>query len=197
LNQDIIVNKMQENMLENTRQIINFKNLVNQTTDEHHKLTKDFEEEKERNKKSNSCINKMHKFSTSRSSTNSTRSSQLASQMGRSGGRISAAPGSGGAGGSLLEGDQIVDGGTSDSAVPAPRRDEPGGEKADKVEQRTGFPQPDKDPGGEKERVPGCPGHRCVVKSEQRIKEPAVKNETRFTADPTRSYKETKKRYSC
>lgn len=31
---------MQENMLENTRQIINFKNLVNQTTDEHHKISK-------------------------------------------------------------------------------------------------------------------------------------------------------------
>lgn len=57
LTQDIILNKMQENMLENTRQIINFKNLVNRTTDEHHKITKDFEDEKEKTKKSNSPRN--------------------------------------------------------------------------------------------------------------------------------------------
>jgi hypothetical protein len=31
---------MQENMLENTRQIINYKNLVNQITEEHQKLSK-------------------------------------------------------------------------------------------------------------------------------------------------------------
>ena len=37
---------MQENMLENTRQIMTFKNQLNQITEEHQKLTKDFEEEK-------------------------------------------------------------------------------------------------------------------------------------------------------
>jgi hypothetical protein len=31
---------MQENMLENTRQIISFKNLVNQITDEHTRIIK-------------------------------------------------------------------------------------------------------------------------------------------------------------
>ncbi len=39
-------------MLENTRQIMQFKNLINQTTDEHQKLSKDFEDEKDKNKKS-------------------------------------------------------------------------------------------------------------------------------------------------
>lgn len=33
-------------MLENTRQIINFKNMVNQITEEHQKLSKEFEDEK-------------------------------------------------------------------------------------------------------------------------------------------------------
>ena len=41
--QDIIINKMQENMLENTRQIINYKNQVNQITEEHQKLSKEFD----------------------------------------------------------------------------------------------------------------------------------------------------------
>ncbi len=35
---------MQENMLENTRQIINYKNLVNQITEEHQKLSKEFDD---------------------------------------------------------------------------------------------------------------------------------------------------------
>ena len=50
--QDIILNKMQENMLENTRQIIHFKNLVNQTTEQHQKMTKELEDDKEKTRKS-------------------------------------------------------------------------------------------------------------------------------------------------
>jgi hypothetical protein len=43
---------MQENMLENTQQIINFKNKLNQVTEEHQKLTREFDDEKERFRKS-------------------------------------------------------------------------------------------------------------------------------------------------
>jgi hypothetical protein len=34
------MNKMQENMLDNTQQIIKYKNLINHITDEHQKLSK-------------------------------------------------------------------------------------------------------------------------------------------------------------
>lgn len=61
-------------MLDNTHHIINIKNLVNQTTDEHHKLAKEFEDEKERTKKSNSLPNQTQSSSTKSNSTNSTRS---------------------------------------------------------------------------------------------------------------------------
>lgn len=50
--QQLIVNRMREKMRENTRQIISFKNLVGQITEEHLKTGREFEDEKEKFRKS-------------------------------------------------------------------------------------------------------------------------------------------------